>query len=317
MTPVIGIDIGGSSITAVSYDDSGDIVERHEVDTRPGQSSDITRSAVAAATAVGLEHCTAVGVGIPGQVDVQSGQVTMAVNLGIGSDPYDLAAEIEDAIGLPVSIENDVRAAALGAYETAHRAGSRPVSLTLLNIGTGISAGVVVDGTILRGSHGMAGEIGHVVVEDDGPPCRCGQHGCLEVFAAGPGIARTWPSSESPGELFARAVAGDPEASPIAERIANHLVTALIWMAAAHDTEAFVLAGGVAIGDEGFIEMIRRQIQRRAAGSELAARRLRPDQVTLASVDDPPGPRGSATLAAGLIRQRRASPAGKQATNES
>ncbi len=317
MTTSVGVDIGGSSILAVAYDEAGNIVGRH----RARNSSDgceVARSASAAVSALGLDDFAAVGIGVPGQVDPQTGQVTMAVNLGIGTEPCDLAVMVEEDLGVPVSVENDVRAAAMGAHESLRLAGNPAQSLTLVAIGTGISAGVVVDGVMIRGSQGMAGEIGHVVVEESGALCRCGQRGCLEAIAAGPAIARSWPAGptgSAASALFRSAASGDPAAEKVAMRIADHLTTALVWMAAAYDTEVFVLAGGVAEAGDPFLGIVRESVARRGAVSELAARRLRPAQVTLANVDDPPGPRGSAALARGHLRQVRVAPAGKKASN--
>lgn len=318
MTTTIGIDIGGSSVEAVTRDGTGQIIDRYHLPERLQGGSHIAASAVTAFRALDPTHCVAVGIGVPGQVDPTTGLVRLAVNLGIGPEPFDLVSEIEDVIGLPVAIENDVRAAALGAHEIMTLEGSRPDSLALLSIGTGISAGVVVDGVLLRGTHGMAGEVGHVVVDESGPVCRCGQRGCLEAVAAGPAIGRAWPRGDSDGAataLFAAAAAGDPAARKVASRITGHLTTALIWLAAAYDTEVLVLAGGVPSVGEDFLAVVHDQIVQRAASSELAARRLRPEQVTLADALDPPGARGAALLAARHSLQERVSPAGKQASN--
>lgn len=316
MTITIGVDIGGSSIAAVAFDGAGEIVGRHRTNVVLEGGRQMATAALAAVSALALEDCDAVGVGVPGQVDPTSGHVTMAVNLGIGAKPYNLAREMEEALGLPVTIENDVRAAALGAYESFRLNGDPPESLALMSIGTGISAGVVVKGELLRGARGMAGEIGHVVVDELGALCRCGQRGCLEAMAAGPAIARAWPKGvdgTAATALFNAAAEGDPAAEKVARRIAGHLTTALIWLAAAYDTEVIVLAGGVSGTGDAFLHMMRDQVRQRGEGSELAARRLRPDQVTLASVDDPPGPRGAAVLAARYLLQVREAPAeGKQ-----
>ena len=319
MTITAGVDIGGSSVAAVARDEAGRIVERHETRNALVEGGhQVAASAVAAIRALDLDRCDAVGVGVPGQVDPVTGQVAMAVNLGIGTRPYRLADEIGNALGLAVAIENDVRAAALGAQETLRLAGEGPGSLTLLSIGTGIAAGVVVDGVILRGTNGMAGEIGHVAVDDSGPMCRCGQRGCLEALAAGPAIARAWPpgGEETPATaLFTAAAAGDPAAIKVAERVTGYVTTALIWLAAAYDTDVIVLAGGVPSAGDPFLDMIREHIKRRGDVSELAARRLRPDQVTLAMVGDPPGPRGAAILAQRLLLTRDA-PAAAKASND-
>jgi predicted NBD/HSP70 family sugar kinase len=251
-------------------------------------------------------------------VDPSTGRVSMAVNLGIGPEPYDLASVIESEAGIPVSIENDVKTAAVGANETMARSGRPVQSLAVVSIGTGISAGVVVGGSIVRGATGMAGEIGHVVVDDLGPVCRCGQRGCLEAVAAGPAIGKAWPRGAdraAASALFDAVTQGDPAASTVANRVVTHLTTALIWLAATYDSEVIVLAGGVASVGEPFLEVVRRHVLDRGAASELAARRLRPEQVVLADAGDPPGPRGAAILAARHSLRERVSPAGKKASN--
>ena len=123
-----------------------------------------------------------VGVGVPGIV--AGGVVRHAVNLDVRQ--MDLAAALRDELGVPVAVDNDVRAAALGAY--AVRGGS----LAYLNLGTGIAAGIVVDGRVRSGSTGAAGEIGHVAIDPAGPECACGQRGCIEAFAGGAAIAHRW-----------------------------------------------------------------------------------------------------------------------------
>ena len=169
----------------------------------------------------------------------------------------------------------------------------------------------------------MAGEIGHVVVDESAALCRCGQRGCLEAVASGPAIARAWPKgleATAATALFAAASAGDPAAEKVAGRIAGYLTIALTWLAAAYDTERIVIGGGVSDAGDTFLSAIRARISRQAATSDLAARRLRPDQVTLADREDPPGARGAAILAArsllphSLLTEREP-PARTQATN--
>jgi predicted NBD/HSP70 family sugar kinase len=271
--------------------------------------------AFSAVTALEIDDYDAVGVGVPGQVEPLTGQVRMAVNLGIGTGPIDLGNELSEALGRPVVVENDVRAAAIGAYERLSLDGAAPHTLALVSIGTGIGAGVVVNGELLRGAHGMAGEIGHVVVDESGPVCRCGQRGCLEAVAAGPAIARAWPrgaAGSAATALFAAAAEGDAAAEKVAGRIAGHLTTALIWLSAAHDAELIVLAGGVSSAGQPFLAAVQEQVRRRGEASELAARRLQPAQVALASVDDPPGARGAAVLAARLVQPRESPAASKE-----
>jgi glucokinase len=323
MTFTIGVDIGGSSATAVAINPAGAIVDRYRVNGRVEGGRQVVASALAAIGSFRLDECDAIGIGVPGLVDSDTGEVALAVNLGIGTHPYPIAAEIGAALGFPVTIENDVRAAALGAHESLRLEGDPPESLAMVSIGTGISAGVVVRGDLLRGAHGMAGEIGHVVVDESAALCRCGQRGCLEAIASGPAIARAWPrglEATAATALFAAAAAGDPAAEKVAGRIAGYLTTALTWLAAAYDTERIVIGGGVSDAGDSFLSAIRDRIGRQAATSDLAARRLRPEQVTLADREDPPGPRGAAVLAARSLLTNnlltgREPPARTQATN--
>ncbi|MGH8946420.1 MAG: ROK family protein [Acidimicrobiia bacterium] len=296
-----GIDIGGSSVTAIARDPSGSIVGRYEDKITVEGGSQMAAAVAKAFGELDIPDIGALGVGVPGQIDPRTGRLAMAVNLGVGAQAYDLAGEIESSLRVPVIIENDVRAAALGAWDTFRSSGQSPQSLALVNIGTGISAGVVVEGRLVRGYRGMAGEIGHVVVDESGAVCRCGQRGCLEAVAAGPAIARAWPIGEAGSAataLFSAVAKEDPAAIKVAGRVAGHLTTALIWLAAAYDTEVLVLAGGVAGAGDSLLNLVRDEIERRGATSELAARRLNAGQVSLASEDQPPGALGAALLAA-------------------
>ncbi len=307
MTTTVGVDIGGSSINVAVRNEAKDVIVRHHVDVALSGGSQIVAKTLEAISAVEVE-LDAVGVGIPGQVDRSAGTVRMAVNLGLESEPFPLAHELGHALKKPVVVENDVRAAVLGARETLGRTGRRPENLALVSIGTGVAAGVIADGSLIRGATGMAGEIGHVVVDPTGPVCSCGQRGCLETVTAGPAIAREWPKGDQSGAASAlsRAAAeGDPTAASIVHRISGHLATALAWLAASYEPEAVVLAGGVVSTNPVLLEAIRAHIEARAASSELAARRLRPAQVVLADHTDPPGSRGAAILAADLILQER------------
>ena len=312
-----GVDIGGSSVRAIARAENGSIVGRYEDRVAVEGGGQMVSAVAAAFRALRTPDCVALGIGVPGQVDPRSGRLAMALNLGLGSQAYDLAGEVESALGIPVVIENDVRAAALGAWDALRSTAAPPQSLALVNIGTGISSGFVVEGRLVRGSRGMAGEIGHVVIEEGGTPCRCGQRGCLEAVAAGPAIARAWPAGEAGSAataLFSAVEAGDPAAVKVARRVAGHITTALIWLAASYDTEVVVLTGGVAGASDALLQMIRDEVEHRGASSELAARRLRADQVTLASTDQLPGAMGAALLAVDHLL--RIEEAARKASNE-
>lgn len=183
----------------------------------------------------------AVGIGVPGIVT--GGQVTHAVNLGLGGRPLDLAAAAAELTAAPVLVENDVKAAAWGASRWLRDASATGRDLALLNVGTGLAAGLVLDGVLRRGSRGLAGEIGHLVIDRSGPPCPCGKRGCLELYASGGGLARRWTGSA--GELMAAAELGDTLAQVVRDDLVAGLVQAVRILVQATDVAEVVLTGGV------------------------------------------------------------------------
>ena len=169
-------------------------------------------------------------------------------------------------------------------------------SLAYLSIGTGISAGLVIDGALHRGAEGMAGEIGHVEVDPDGPECRCGLHGCLEAVAAGPAIARVWPGETPATSLYRAAADGDQDARRIVARISRVLANTVQWLVMASGVELVVLGGGVASVGDPFLASIREHLVERAARSELAALVLPADKVVLLPPGHPVGAMGAVEL---------------------
>ena len=157
------------------------------------------------------QDVAAVAVAIPGHVDPTDGSVSMAVNLGITHLP--LGSMLQAELGVPVFVEHDARAAALWLSRQAVDGwADAPPSVAFLAIGTGISAGIVLDGAVLRGDNDFAGEVGHLVADPDGVVCACGLRGCLETIAAGPGIARQADEAMAAGRstvLSPDASAGD------------------------------------------------------------------------------------------------------------
>ena len=151
---------------------------------------------VARAAEVSVSDVNAIGIGIPGTVDPVSGTVRFAVNVGIGRDDLDLGPRLTDELGVGVHVENDVRAAALGAdWYLSNEFG--PVNdLAYLSIGTGIAAGYVEHGRLRRGNTLVAGEIGHIPIDPNGPLCACGQVGCIEAISSGSAIERMWPTEK-------------------------------------------------------------------------------------------------------------------------
>ncbi len=243
----VGIDIGGTKTDAVALREDGTIVQQLRLPTGFGHHA-VIETAVAAvrqlAEVVGttVEGFESIGVGVPGAVDA-SGRVAHAVNLGI--EGLELRAELAAELGRPVRVDNDVNAAALGAFHLLERDWAQ--SMAYLNLGTGLAAGLVLRGELWRGARGAAGEIGHIPVDPAGPECPCGQRGCLEMVASGSAIARQWPTTDpKPARaLFEAAASGEPLAIEVKTRLVENVAAAVRLLVLTVDVDAVVIGGGL------------------------------------------------------------------------
>jgi glucokinase len=222
---VLAIDIGGSSIKAARYDRDGLVLDGLQVPTPP--PSRLAGEIAALAARLRGPDTAAVGVVTPGVID--DGVLRYATNLGVRDLP--LRDLVSKTVALPTVVGHDLAAAALAESAAIDR------DLLFVGLGTGIAAGLVTDGRSLRGSSGMAGELGHICVVPGGEACACGQVGCLEVYASAAGIARR----------YARA-AGVADAAEIVARLATDPVAATVW-GEATDALAHALATAVQLLD--------------------------------------------------------------------
>jgi glucokinase len=313
----VGVDIGGSKVAVLVVDAAGEIRARRlvaaasaEPDEAIAQIAAVVREAVAEAGAT-LAEVEAIGLGVPGRVDTTSGDVTFAVNLGWQHLP--LGRRLEAELGVRCVVENDVRAAAVGLHE-AQTFGATD-DLVYLGIGTGISAGVVLDGRLHRGVRGLAGEIGHVVLEPGGAPCACGLHGCFETIAAGAGIARaareatasaTLPGAEptalsavadpNAADVFTAAAAGDAAAGRIVDRAGVAIARMVHELVLAYDVELVVIGGGISRAGKPLLDRITSGLARIGAPSPFAAELLAETDVRLVGADHDIGTRGAIAL---------------------
>ena len=298
----LGLDIGATKTLAVLLDPAGATLATRRGPTLRG-SDGVVRTAVEAVGALlreagaGAEPGWSLGVGVPGLVEAGSGRVSHAANLGLDGGSLDLGALLGERLGRRVAVENDVNAAALGATTLLDRGAAHDVAY--LNLGTGLAAGIVLDGELRRGAHGAAGEIGHLALDPAGPRCACGQRGCLETIASGAALAAAWPSDFAPPAqaLFDAADAGDAEASRIRTRFAAAVATAVRILCLTADVERVVIGGGVAQLGERLRVAVAGALAAQAASSPFLASLELPARLRVVPADHPVAAVGAALLA--------------------
>ena len=244
----VGIDIGGTKTAAIALGADGRPSEQIHQPTGFG-TAEVIQSAIDVAHRVtevsgySLSEVLSIGIGIPGTVDSRTGRVTHAVNLGM--DDVLLGDAIAERLGIPVRIENDVKAAAVGAHHLLVQAGAADFeSMAYLNLGTGIAAGIVLGHRLL---HGVAGEVGHIPIHPRGAGCRCGQVGCIETVASGSAIARMWPTGAAlpAADLFAAAARGSDSAIQVQSRFFDGVSAAIRILVLTANIDTVVVGGGL------------------------------------------------------------------------
>lgn len=255
-TPLrIGVDLGGTKIEAIVLDAAGHALWRERVATPAGNYgatlASVASLVAAAEASVGVGRCL-VGVGTPGS-QTADGTIKNANSTCLNGRP--LAADLEHLLGRPVRIANDANCLALSEASDGAGAGQSVVFAAIL--GTGVGAGIVVDGRLLTGPNGLAGEWGHNPLPwadaDDGPParCYCGRDGCIETWLSGPGLSHDHAlrtgrtlSARAIGE---QALAGDSACDLTLRRYESRLARALAQVINLLDPDMIVLGGGLSL----------------------------------------------------------------------
>jgi glucokinase len=279
---VIGVDLGGTNLRTSLLTPAGDILDRRKEATHASDGWNkvvkrlVENIAQQRETAVrrGFD-ILAVGVGAPGVIHMDSGVVVKSPNFPDWNN-LPLREELERALHIPVFIENDANAAALG--EQWRGAGKGIASMIFLTLGTGVGGGIVLDNKIWHGADGMAGEIGHMTLIPDGRQCTCGNTGCLEMYASARGIVQSYreelgravtPAVDVVREMtsekiYQAAREGDAVARRVMQEMGRMLGIGIASLINIFNPEMIVIGGGVKDAWQLFIGATREEVMRRA-----------------------------------------------------
>ncbi|WNB93546.1 ROK family glucokinase [Bacillus sp. NEB1478] len=281
---LVGVDLGGTTIKIAFITMDGHIVEKWEIPTNienDGKSivKDIAESIKNQLELLSetKEKLAAIGMGAPGFIDMKTGFIYHAVN--IGWRDYPLKEELEKETGLTVIIDNDANIAAIG--EMWRGAGDGEGNLLMVTLGTGVGGGIIVNGHIMHGTNGMAGEIGHITsIPEGGASCNCGKTGCIETIASATGIARIakekaqsdkssalYKILSDTGELIAKDVAeaaenGDNAAIETLDEVSFHLGLVIANLSNSINPGKIVIGGGVSKAGDILMSRLEKQFRR-------------------------------------------------------
>lgn len=278
----IGIDIGGTGIQSGIVTDDGRIIEKISIKTRidlpfEDQIRLLTESLKQLIANAGLseEDISSVGVGIPGIADAKTGEIIKCTNMNWHYLPF--RTEFQKWINKPVLIDNDANVAALAESVAGISAGSS--SSVFVTIGTGIGSGIILNGKIWSGAHGIGGELGHTIIRLDGDECSCGNHGCLERYCSANALIRMAKehigehpdsvimkySQNDPEKINAKIIIdaareNDPYASLVYEYYVSCVAQALANIVNFIDPEIIVIGGGVSKAGSFLLDAIREKV---------------------------------------------------------
>jgi glucokinase len=306
----IGVDVGGTKIAAGVVDGSGEITDRHRVDS-PAKDADAMVEAIAevADELARRNTVAAIGIGAAGYISRDRDTILGAPNIAWSG--VKLGTAVADKTGLPVVVENDANAAAWGEF--AFGAGIEADDLVLVTVGTGVGGGIVHDGGLLRGSNGIAAEIGHLRVVPEGRLCGCGRHGCWEQYASGSALvaaARARAAGEPAATALLRAaddrmdsitgplvtslaLDGDPFCIDLLADLGRWLGEGIASLTAIVDSALVVLGGGASAAGELLLEPTRSAFRASIFAGEVHP----PVTIRLATLGNDAGLIGAADLA--------------------
>lgn len=292
---VVGIDMGATHITYILSDWSANILNEIEIpfdiDEGPQKGIKVLNEnfqLFLVQSGLSINDISAVGIGVPGPIDIEKGLVN-APPIMTSWDRYPIRDTLQKLWGIPVSLNNDAEMGALG--EWAYGAGRGEDNLVYIKVGTGIGAGLFLDGRIYHGTTGSAGEIGHMTIEEDGPICTCGNRGCLEAIIGGHAIANHARDAVQRGErtvlaqitpidsissrhVLSSAKRGDLVAQQIVIDAGHHLGTAISGVINLINPSMVIIGGGLSQMGDLVLEPIRQTIKARSLISSLQVVRI-------------------------------------------
>lgn len=304
----IGLDVGGTKTAALLVDTHSNVLGQATLPTNTTSPDALVTSITRAIHQTLTDaHATpqqihSIGMGVPGQVNPATGIVQLAVNLNLQA--YPLGKVVSARFKAPTYLENDVRTAAIGAFKNVQQQESVE-NIAYLSVGTGVAAGVVLNGRIYRGHNGMAGEIGHMQVKSNGELCKCGLTGCLETIVSGPAIMRQFLASnleptapiQHAGDVYQLAANGNLAAQNVVQHVTHYLARAIQWLVMTYDVEKVLLGGGVTHSGQRFLAPILHTLAQLRQQSSLAAELLLDNKLHLIQPDFNPGLWGAVQLA--------------------
>lgn len=259
MHTLLAVDIGGTKTIVGLVDEAGNILEQRRF-ASPGSGSEILREIIARGRELLADagRVLACGVGFGGPVDFARQRLLTSLHVK-GWAEIDLIGELQTAFAVPCVLDNDATVATLG--EQHYGAGKGSSNFVYVTVSTGIGGGLVIGGQIHRGTHGLAGEVGHLCVEPGGRPCTCGRRGCVEAYSSGwalaarahellatgsPTLLREYEAHEiSARHVFAAAERGDEPARSLVREATEYLARGLAHVVNLLDTELVVVGGGI------------------------------------------------------------------------
>jgi glucokinase len=238
-----GIDLGGTQVRVVFGNAAGQILSAARTQTKSLGTPQAVVEWVGEQASRHTVHLEMAAIGAPGPVEPRTGMLINPPNLGDPRDWYNVPITelLHQELRCPVQLQNDANLAGLGEFHQGAGRGTR--DMVYITWSTGVGAGVVADGRLIDGAHGSAGEVGHMIIDPNGPVCGCGQRGCVEAICSGANIQKRYGIPTK--ELLDAAAEGDEHGVRVADEMATAMGIALINVSNLYDPEIIVIGGGI------------------------------------------------------------------------